>query len=119
MLEGGEDPLFLARRMVRMAVEDIGLAEPETLRQRLAAKEACHFLGSAEGELALALAVIYLALSPNSNAAHVAHKAAGRAAKETGPAPPPAHILNAPTQMTKNPGFGDGHADERDAPDGF
>ena len=119
MLEGGEDPLFLARRMVRMAVEDIGLAEPEALRQCLAAKEAYDFLGSPEGELALAQAVIYLALSPKSNAAYVAYKAAARAAKETGSAPPPAHILNAPTQLMKDQGFGEGYAYDHDAPDGF
>ncbi|MEL6977176.1 MAG: replication-associated recombination protein A [Pseudomonadota bacterium] len=119
MLSAGEDPLYLARRLVRMAVEDIGLADPEALRQTLGAKEAYDFLGSPEGELALAQAVIYLSLAPKSNAAYVAYKAASRAARESGSAPPPAHILNAPTALMKRQGFGAGYAYDHDAPDGF
>ena len=119
MLEAGEEPLYLARRLVRMAVEDIGLAEPEALRQCLAAKETYEFLGSPEGELALAQAAIFLALAPKSNAAYVAYKSAARTAKESGSAPPPAHILNAPTKLMKSQGFGEGYAYDHDAPDGF
>ena len=119
MLEGGEDPLYLARRLVRMAVEDIGLADPETLKQCLAARDAYQFLGSPEGDLALAQATIYLALAPKSNAGYVAYKAARRAAKETGSAPPPKHILNAPTSLMADEGYGDGYAYDHDAPDAF
>ncbi|MEL6278710.1 MAG: replication-associated recombination protein A [Pseudomonadota bacterium] len=119
MLEGGEDPLFLARRLVRMAVEDIGLGDPDALKHCLAAKDAYHFLGSPEGELALAQATIYLALAPKSNAAYVAYKASRRAAKETGSAPPPKHILNAPTSLMADEGYGDGYAYDHDAPEGF
>ena len=119
MLAGGEDPLFIARRVVRMAVEDIGLADPEALRQTLAAKEAYDFLGSPEGELALAQAVIYVATAPKSNAAYNAYKAAMRSAKETGSLDPPMHILNAPTKMMKDLGYGDDYAYDHNAPDGF
>ncbi|MEL6316971.1 MAG: replication-associated recombination protein A [Pseudomonadota bacterium] len=119
MLEGGEDPMFLARRLVRMAVEDVGLAEPEALQAAIAARDAYAFLGSPEGELALAQTVVRLALAPKSNAVYVAYKAARAAAKETGSAPPPAHILNAPTTLMKTQGFGAGYAYDHDAPDGF
>jgi putative ATPase len=119
MLQGGEDPRYLARRLIRMAVEDIGLADPEALRQTLAARDAYETLGSPEGELALAQATIHLALAPKSNAAYVAYKAAMAAAKRTGSAPPPMHILNAPTTMMKKQGFGAGYAYDHDAPDGF
>jgi putative ATPase len=119
MLAGGEDPLFIVRRVVRMAVEDIGLADPEALRQTLAAKEAYDFLGSPEGELAIAQAVIYVATAPKSNAAYVAYKGAMRSAKETGSLDPPMHILNAPTKMMKDLGYGDDYAYDHDAPEAF
>ncbi len=119
MFAGGEDPLFIARRVVRMAVEDIGLADPEALRQTLAAKEAYDFLGSPEGELAIAQAVIYVATAPKSNAAYVAYKAAMRSAKDTGSLDPPMHILNAPTKMMKDLGYGDDYAYDHNAPGGF
>lgn len=119
MLAGGEDPLYIARRMVRMAVEDIGLADPEALHQTLAAKEAYDFLGSPEGELALAQALIYLATAPKSNAAYTAFGAARRAAKETGSLTPPAHILNAPTKLMKDLGYGKGYVYDPDTAEGF
>ncbi len=119
MLDGGEDRLFLARRLVRMAIEDIGLADPQALTQALAAKDAFDFLGSPEGELALAQATIYLATAPKSNAAYVAYKAATAAAKSHGSLPPPKHILNAPTRLMAEQGYGDGYAYDHDAPDGF
>ncbi len=119
MLEGGEDPLYLARRIVRMAVEDIGLAEPEAVKQAIAAREVYEQLGSPEGELALAQAVVYLALAPKSNALYVAFGAAKRAAKETGSKPPPKHILNAPTRLMKEEGYGAGYAYDHDEADGF
>jgi len=119
MLAGGEDPLYIARRLVRFASEDIGLADPEALRQALAAKEAYDFLGSPEGELALAQAALYLATAPKSNAAYTAFKGAARAAKETGSLNPPMHILNAPTKMMKELGYGSGYAYDHDAEDGF
>ncbi len=119
MLEGGEDPLYIARRMVRMANEDIGLADPEAVHQALAAKEAVDFLGVPEGELALAQAVIYLATAPKSNAAYVAFGAARRAAKETGSVAPPAHILNAPTRLMKELGYGKGYVYDPDTREGF
>jgi putative ATPase len=119
MLAGGEDPLYLVRRMVRMAVEDIGLADPEALHQTLAAKEAYDFLGSPEGELAIAQALIYLATAPKSNAAYVAFGAAKRAAKETGSLTPPAHILNAPTKLMKELGYGEGYVYDPDTREGF
>ena len=119
MLDGGEDRLFLARRLVRMAVEDIGLADPQALVIANAAKEAFDFLGSPEGELALSQAVIYLATAPKSNANYVAYKAAMRAAKEHGSLSPPKVILNAPTKLMEDEGYGDGYAYDHDAPDAF
>ncbi len=119
MLEGGEDPLFLARRIVRMAAEDIGEADPMSLVLANAAKDTYDFLGSPEGELALAQAVVHLASAPKSNAVYVAYKAARRAAKETGSLMPPAHILNAPTKLMKNLGYGKNYNYDHDAEDGF
>ena len=119
MLTGGEDPRFLARRITRMAVEDIGLADPQAHRVCLDAWETYERLGSPEGELALAQAVTYLSLAPKSNATYVAYKAAMAAAKKTGSEPPPKHILNAPTSLMKDQGYGDGYAYDHDAPDGF
>ena len=119
MLTGGEDPRYLARRITRMAVEDIGLADPQAHAVCLHAWETYERLGSPEGELALAQAVTYLALAPKSNAAYVAFKAAMAAAKKTGSEPPPKHILNAPTSMMKDQGYGDGYAYDHDAQDGF
>lgn len=119
MLAGGEDPRFLARRMVRMAVEDIGLADPQAQRVCLDSWETYERLGSPEGELALSQAVIYLALAPKSNANYVAYKGAVRLAKKTGSAMPPKHILNAPTALMKDQGYGTGYAYDHDAEDGF
>ncbi|MDB6182922.1 replication-associated recombination protein A [Paracoccus fistulariae] len=119
MLEGGEDPRYLARRITRMAVEDIGLADPAAQRHCLDAWALYERLGSPEGELALAQAVIYLALAPKSNAGYTAYKAARAEAKRTGSLMPPAHILNAPTQMMKDQGYGAGYAYDHDAEDGF
>jgi putative ATPase len=119
MLDGGEDRLFLARRLVRMAIEDIGLADPQAVVQALAAKDTFDFLGSPEGELALAQATIYLATAPKSNAAYVAYKGAMRAAKEHGSLSPPKHILNAPTKLMQSEGYGSGYAYDHDAEEGF
>lgn len=119
MLDGGEDRLFIARRLVRMAVEDIGLADPQALLIANGAKEAFDFLGSPEGELALAEAVVYLATAPKSNANYVAYKAAMRAAKEHGSLSPPKVILNAPTKLMEDEGYGEGYAYDHDAPDAF
>ncbi|MEQ8368504.1 MAG: replication-associated recombination protein A [Roseicyclus sp.] len=119
MLEGGEDPRYLARRITRMAVEDIGLADPAAQRQCLDAWATYERLGSPEGELALAQAVVYLALAPKSNAAYVAYKAARASARSTGSEPPPKHILNAPTKMMKDQGYGKGYDYDHDAEDGF
>ncbi len=119
MLTGGEDPRYLARRLTRMAVEDIGLADPQANSICLNAWQTYERLGSPEGELALAQAVTYLALAPKSNAAYVGYKAAMSAAKQTGSEPPPKHILNAPTAMMKDQGYGDGYAYDHDAEDGF
>jgi len=119
MLTGGEDPRYLARRITRMAVEDIGLADPQAQRLCLDAWQTYERLGSPEGELALAEAVIYLALAPKSNASYVAYKAAMGAARKTGSEPPPKHILNAPTQLMKDEGYGEGYAYDHDAEDGF
>jgi putative ATPase len=119
MLDAGEDPLFLARRIIRMAVEDIGLADPQALVVTTAAKEAYDFLGSPEGELALANAVIYVATAPKSNAAYVAYKRAAQLAKERGSAMPPKVVLNAPTKLMKNEGYGEGYLYDHDAPDAF
>jgi putative ATPase len=119
MLEGGEDPRFLARRITRMAVEDIGLADPQAQSVCLQGWETYERLGSPEGELALAQAVIYLALAPKSNAGYVAYKAARNAARDTGSEPPPLHIRNAPTRLMKDIGYGAGYAYDHDAEDGF
>ncbi|MEM6479174.1 MAG: replication-associated recombination protein A [Pseudomonadota bacterium] len=119
MLEGGEDPRFLARRLTRMAIEDIGLADPQAQSICLEAWQIYERLGSPEGELALAQATAYLALAPKSNAGYVAYKAARRLAKESGSAPPPKHILNAPTDLMKEQGYGAGYAYDHDAEDGF
>lgn len=119
MLEGGEDPRYLARRILRMAVEDIGLADPQAQVVCLQCWDTYERLGSPEGELALSQAVIYLALAPKSNANYIAYKSARRAARQTGSAPPPKHILNAPTQMMKEQGYGAGYAYDHDAEDGF
>ena len=119
MLEGGEDPRFLARRITRMAVEDIGLADPQAQALCIQGWETYERLGSPEGELALAQAVIYLALAPKSNAGYVAYKAARNAARETGSEPPPLHIRNAPTRLMKDIGYGAGYAYDHDAEDGF
>ncbi|HRQ60514.1 MAG TPA: replication-associated recombination protein A [Alphaproteobacteria bacterium] len=119
MLAGGEDPEYIARRMTRMAVEDIGLADPQALQICNAAWEAYLKLGSPEGELALANALLYLATAPKSNAAYVAYKSARRTAEDTGSLMPPKHILNAPTKLMKNEGYGTGYAYDHDAPDGF
>lgn len=119
MLTGGEDPRYLARRIVRMAVEDIGLADPQAQTVCLQAWETYERLGSPEGELALGQAVTYLALAPKSNAGYVAFKAAMAAAKQTGSEPPPRHIMNAPTKLMKEQGFGAGYAYDHDAEDGF
>ncbi|WBU57629.1 replication-associated recombination protein A [Paracoccus sediminicola] len=119
MLEGGEDPRYLARRITRMAVEDIGLADPAAQRHCLDAWALYERLGSPEGELALAQAVIYLALAPKSNAGYVAYKAARAEAKKTGSLMPPAHILNAPTKLMKDQGYGAGYAYDHDAEEGF
>jgi len=119
MLQGGEDPRYLARRITRMAVEDIGLADPNAQAQCLQAWETYERLGSPEGELALAQAVVYLALAPKSNAAYAAYKSAMAAARETGSKPPPKHILNAPTKMMKEQGYGAGYTYDHDAEDGF
>jgi putative ATPase len=119
MLAGGEDPLYIARRLVRMAIEDIGLADPNALVQANAAKEVYDFLGSPEGELALAQATIYLALAPKSNAAYTAFGAATRAADEGGSLAPPKHILNAPTRLMKQEGYGRGYAYDHNEDEAF
>ena len=119
MLVGGEDPVYIIRRLVRFASEDIGLADPEAIHQALAAKDTYMFLGSPEGELQIAQAVIYLATAPKSNAAYVAEKAAKSAARKTGSLTPPAHILNAPTDMMKDLGYGKGYAYDHDTESGF
>lgn len=119
MLTGGEDPRYLARRITRMAVEDIGLADPQAQAICLHAWEVYERLGSPEGELALAQALVYLALAPKSNGAYVGYKAAMVLAKKTGSEPPPKHILNAPTSLMKDQGYGDGYAYDHDAEDGF
>jgi putative ATPase len=119
MLAGGEAPLYIARRIVRFAVEDIGLADPQALVQANAAKDAYDFLGSPEGELAIAQAVIYLAMAPKSNAAYAAFGAAGRAARKTGSLMPPKHILNAPTAMMRDLGYARGYAYDHHTEEGF
>ncbi|MFK8035786.1 MAG: replication-associated recombination protein A [Hyphomicrobiales bacterium] len=119
MLDAGEDPLFLARRLVRMASEDIGLADPQALTQCIAARDSYEFLGSPEGELALAQATVYLATAPKSNAVYKAYKAARNAAKANGSLMPPKHILNAPTKLMKSEGYGGGYHYDHDQPDAF
>ena len=119
MLMAGEEPLYLLRRLVRFASEDIGLADSNALRVCLDAKDAYDFLGSPEGELAIVHACLYLATAPKSNAAYVAEKAAKKLAASTGSLTPPAHILNAPTKLMKELGYGQGYAYDHDAPDGF
>jgi putative ATPase len=119
MLDAGEDPLYVARRVVRMAVEDIGLADPQALVICNAAKDAYDFLGSPEGELAIAEAVIYVATAPKSNAAYRAYGAAMRTAKEAGSLLPPKHILNAPTRLMRSEGYGAGYDYDHDAPEAF
>lgn len=119
MLDGGEEPLYIARRLVRFAVEDIGLADPNALIQANAAKEAYDFLGSPEGELALVQLVIYLATAPKSNAAYTAYGAAQRAARTHGSLMPPMHILNAPTKLMKELGYSKGYDYDHNAEDGF
>jgi putative ATPase len=119
MLDAGEDPLYLGRRLVRMAVEDIGLADPQALVICNAAKDAYDYLGSPEGELALAEACVYLATAPKSNAVYTAYKTAMRAAKENGSLLPPKHILNAPTKLMKGEGYGEGYRYDHDEPDAF
>jgi putative ATPase len=119
MLDAGEDPLYLARRLIRMASEDIGMADPQALVVCIAARDAYEQLGTPEGELALAQACIYLATAPKSNAAYAAYKAARRAAKEHGSLVPPKHILNAPTKLMKDEGYGSGYDYDHNAPDAF
>jgi putative ATPase len=119
MLDGGEDRLFLARRLVRMAIEDIGLADPQAVVQALAAKDVFDFLGSPEGELALAQATIYLATAPKSNAGYMAYNAAMRSAKEYGSLMPPKIILNAPTKLMREEGYGAGYAYDHSAEEAF
>jgi putative ATPase len=119
MLAGGEQPLYIARRLVRAAVEDVGMADPQALVQALAAKDMFDFLGSPEGEIALAQTVIYLATAPKSNAVYTALGAAKRAAAEYGSLMPPAHILNAPTKLMKNLGYGKGYEYDHEAEEGF
>lgn len=119
MLAGGEDPLYIARRLVRFASEDIGLADPAALVQALAAKDAYDFLGSPEGELALVQATVYLATAPKSNALYRADGAAKRAANETGSLMPPMHILNAPTRLMRDLGYGSGYEYDHAAPEAF
>ena len=119
MLTAGEEPLYVLRRLVRFASEDIGLADPQALVQCLAAKDAYDFLGSPEGELAIVQACLYLATAPKSNAAYAAQKAAWKSARETGSLSPPANILNAPTSLMKDIGYGKGYAYDHEAEDGF
>lgn len=119
MLDGGEQPLYIIRRLVRFAVEDIGMADPESLHQALAAKDAYDFLGSPEGELAIAQAVIYLATAPKSNATYKAHNSSKKDAGSKGSLMPPAHILNAPTKLMAELGYGEGYAYDHDTPEGF
>jgi putative ATPase len=119
MLDAGEPPLYIVRRVVRMAVEDIGLADPQALVVANAAKEAYDFLGSPEGELAIAQAVIYMATAPKSNAAYVAYGAAMRTAKEAGSLLPPKHILNAPTKLMQQEGYGRGYSYDHQEEEAF
>jgi putative ATPase len=119
MLVAGEEPLYVLRRLTRAAVEDIGLADPNALLQCLGAKEMYDFLGSPEGEIGIVQACLYLATAPKSNATYMAQKKAWRSAEETGSLMPPMHILNAPTRLMKNVGYGKGYAYDHDADEGF
>jgi len=119
MLVAGEEPLYVLRRLVRFASEDVGLADPQALIQCLAAKDSYEFLGSPEGELAIAQACLYLATAPKSNAGYTAQKAAWKSARDTGSLMPPPNILNAPTKLMKDIGYGAGYAYDHDTPDGF
>jgi putative ATPase len=119
MLVAGEEPLYVLRRLVRFASEDIGMADPQALVQCLAAKDAYDFLGSPEGELAIVQACLYLATAPKSNAAYKAQKAAWKSARETGSLMPPANILNAPTKLMKDIGYGKDYAYDHDQEEGF
>ncbi len=119
MLVAGEEPLYVLRRLVRFASEDVGLADPQALVQCLAAKDAYEFLGSPEGELAIVQACLYLATAPKSNAAYVAFKTSWKSARDTGSLSPPSNILNAPTKLMKDIGYGAGYAYDHDADDGF
>jgi putative ATPase len=119
MLVAGEEPLYVLRRLVRFASEDIGLADPQALVQCLAAKDAYDFLGSPEGELAIVQACLYLATAPKSNAAYAAQKAAWKSARDTGSLMPPANILNAPTNLMKDLGYGKGYAYDHDQDGAF
>lgn len=119
MLDGGEDPMYILRRLVRFAVEDIGVADPNALLQANAAKEAYHFMGSPEGELAIAHLVVYLATAPKSNAVYKAYKASVKDAKNFGSLMPPKHILNAPTKLMKEQGYSDGYIYDHDTPECF
>ena len=118
-MAAGEDPRYVARRLLRFASEDIGLADPQALTHTLSAWQAFERLGSPEGDLALVQAIIYLATAPKSNAAYVAAKQAARTAQETGAVPPPKHLLNAPTGLMKDLGYGKGYAYDHDAENGF
>ena len=119
MIDAGEDPMYLARRLIRMAVEDIGMADPQALPVATAAKDAYHMLGSPEGDLALAQVVVYLATAPKSNAVYTAFKSAMSVAKSTGSPTPPMAILNAPTKLMKSEGYGEGYIYDHDTPEGF
>lgn len=119
MLEGGEDPLYIGRRLIRCASEDVGMADPQALMQAIAATEAYERLGSPEGELAIAQAVLYLATAPKSNAAYVAYKRARKSAKETGSLMPPKIILNAPTKLMRAEGYGEGYMYDHDTKEAF
>lgn len=119
MLEGGEDPLFLARRLIRFASEDIGLADPQALTHALSAYQCYERLGSPEGELAIANSVVYLATAPKSNAVYLAFKKVQKVAIQTGSLPPPKHTLNAPTKLMQDAGYGAGYVYDHDAPDAF
>lgn len=119
MLDAGEDPMFLARRLIRMAVEDIGMADPQALPQTIAARDAYQMLGSPEGELALAQAAVYLASAPKSNAVYTAYKGAMAVAKKSGSPMPPMAILNAPTKLMGQEGYGEGYIYDHDTPEGF
>ena len=119
MLVGGEDPLYIVRRMIRFAVEDIGLADPQALIQANAAREAYQVLGSPEGELALSQCAIYMATAPKSNAVYAAYKSSFKLAKSTGSAMPPKHILNAPTAFMRGQGYGEGYQYDHDMENSF